>query len=581
VVTGLYEKNTADSMNYGIRLATDGDAAQQLNPNITTFARQPTTIVYLGPSLVGNNNPLQLRPITIPHPQAGEVVPVDYFVRAANAFVSSPTTLVEIAAGGSGQREVIKSKAVALQSYWLKDHLVTLVGWRRDEDFLQRMAVNDLDTRTDANEAGRAGFGLDDFGFLGEPDPNDSAEIISYSAVAKWPKRIIKLPTGVDVSVFYNVSENFAPTNGLVDAFGNSLDSPQGETKEYGLNLSLFNRKLTLRLNRFETSIVGQPIGSPYRAAAYANVVQVASFWAVEPNKNPGNVPFMNAAIERMFSALPPNYRDLYQFGVFGEVPNLSFNSTSLPGLSDTTDFTATGTEIEVIYNPTRNWRIMVNVGEQETVQSNSIPLTQAFVDLMLPVWNSSITDPVTGVSVRMRDIPRGGYNPGTGPANPNLTVPTFGQFIDNDVLVPLATAKATEGTASAEQRKWRVNVVTNYNFGSDAFGGKLKGWGVGAGVRWQSKLGLGYPTARDADGAVMFDLANPYYAPAEMNVDAWLSYSRKIWNERIQWKAQLNVRNLYGDDDLVGITVQPWGEVARVRLPPERRWFLSNTFSF
>jgi hypothetical protein len=26
---------------------------------------------------------------------------------------------------------------------------------------------------------------------------------------------------------------------------------------------------------------------------------------------------------------------------------------------------------------------------------------------------------------------------------------------------------------------------------------------------------------------------------------------------------------------------VQPWGEIAQVRLPPERRWYLTNAFSF
>jgi hypothetical protein len=582
VLTGLYERNTADTMRVSNRLASEGLAARQLNANISTAARRPAVIVYMGPSLVGNNNPLRLEPIRIPFPQAGPTPPVTYFVRARNAFESSPTELVDLLSGGQAQREVIKSHALALQSYWLKEHLVTLAGWRRDQDYLRQINLNTLNVTTDSNDPGRSGgFGFDEFNFERTPPPNDSAEIFTYSGVLRWPNRLLRLPGDADARIFYNVSENFAPTNGLVDAFNNPLASPQGETKEYGLHLALFSRKLSLRLNHFETSIVGQPIASPYRAASYANVAQVASFWAVEPNKNPQNVAFMNAAVERMFSALPAGYRDLYEFRVFGEAPNLSFNSNALAGLSDTTDFTAKGTEISVVYNPTRNWRMMVNVARQETVQSNTIPLTQAFVDLMLPVWNSSVTDPTTGLSVPLRDIPRGGYDPRTGPANPNPAAPRFGQFLDNEVLIPLAAAKATEGVASVEQRKWRVNVVTNYTFRRDALGGMLRGWAVGGGLRWQSRLGLGYPTTRDAEGIVTFDLANPYYAPEETNVDGWISYSRRIWKDRIDWKAQLNVRNVIGDDDLIGITVQPWGDVARVRIPPERSWYLTNTFSF
>lgn len=49
----------------------------------------------------------------------------------------------------------------------------------------------------------------------------------------------------------------------------------------------------------------------------------------------------------------------------------------------------------------------------------------------------------------------------------------------------------------------------------------------------------------------------------------------------RIDWKVQLNVRNIIGNHDPIPITVQPWGETAMARLAPERRWYLTNTFGF
>jgi hypothetical protein len=79
----------------------------------------------------------------------------------------------------------------------------------------------------------------------------------------------------------------------------------------------------------------------------------------------------------------------------------------------------------------------------------------------------------------------------------------------------------------------------------------------------------------------VTIDLKNPYYAPAETDIDAWLGYERMIWNDRITWKLQLNVRNLFGDTDPIPIGAQPWGAVASVRTAPERRWYLTSTFSF
>ena len=135
---------------------------------------------------------------------------------------------------------------------------------------------------------------------------------------------------------------------------------------------------------------------------------------------------------------------------------------------------------------------------------------------------------------------------------------------------------------ASAEQRKYRVNLVTNYSFGKDSmFNGALDGWGVGLAVRYQSKLGLGYPSTRNPDGSVKFDISNPYYAPAETNGDVWVSYHRKL-KHNIDWSIQLNVRNAIGSQELVGMTVQAWnGQVAQYRIPPERRWYLTNTISF
>jgi hypothetical protein len=201
-----------------------------------------------------------------------------------------------------------------------------------------------------------------------------------------------------------------------------------------------------------------------------------------------------------------------------------------------------------------------------------------------MPVFDSTVTDPVSGATVNFKDIPRTGYPEGYGPANPpppNLAQ-TYGAWLDANILVPLANARATEGSANGEQRKVRVNFVTNYRFGSSSiFGDRLKGWGVGAGYRWQSKITLGYPTSRDADGIVHFDIANPHYGPAETNVDAWITYERKIWNDRIDWKVQLNVKNLLGGNGLIAIRTQPWGAAAAVRIPPEKRWYITNTFEF
>jgi hypothetical protein len=236
--------------------------------------------------------------------------------------------------------------------------------------------------------------------------------------------------------------------------------------------------------------------------------------------------------------------------------------------VTDTTDYTATGHEVDLVFNATRNWRILLNFAQQETIQTNIAPNAKAVIAAMTPVWEEYKNNPRTNYPT--------GWVLGT-PLPPS--VETVGSFVNSTVYIPLATMLATEGSAAAEQRKYRVNLVTNYQFAKETF---LRGWSVGAGIRWQSKIGIGYPAKYKPDGSVDLGVDNPYYAPDETNVDLTVSYGRKIWSNKIDWKVTLNVRNAFASGgDLVPITAQPTGQVASYRLAPDQRFYLTNSFSF
>lgn len=577
--TGLYEQTAVDSVSTQFRYSLKGAVSETLAGNISDNVHSFSPIVYIGPSIIGNNNPLKLEPIEIPAFQPGQTFPITYFTRLANAtdpgqFVTAPASIVEVLQSSFGQREVIKSSAVVLQSYWLKDNLITMLGWRRDEDYFAREDVAFVENPNDRLDPGKVHYGLDDYSFDDTPPPFAAEEIKSWGAVLRWPGGLIRLPRGVDFSVFYNRSSNFTPIGGRVDLYGNSVPSPHGDTKEYGFNFSAFNNKLSVRFNRFETAIQGATLTPNFIGAATANAInQTAVVWAREGNVNPQLKAQRDADIETLLSPLPSNWRELYQFTVSGVSPNIVADSRSgnLPGTSDTTDYTAKGVEMDVVYNPTRNWRILINVAKQQTVQSNSYPMLKAWFERNKESW------------AKLANVPKGNYPAGFQPGQTlPASVQTFGQFLDVNVWVPWATAIANEGVASAEQRKWRANLVANYSFrNNQLFGGWMKRFGVGGGVRWQDKLGLGYPTTRNPDSTVNVDIAHPYYEPAQFNVNAWISYDRKL-KHGISWKVQLNANNLIGNNDLIGTNVQSWnGEIATYRLPPERRFYLTNTFTF
>jgi len=142
---------------------------------------------------------------------------------------------------------------------------------------------------------------------------------------------------------------------------------------------------------------------------------------------------------------------------------------------------------------------------------------------------------------------------------------------------VPLNGILARDGTTSLEQRKWRANFVTNYRFTEGFF---LKGFSIGGAIRWQDEVGIGFGQTFSPEAGIVPDLNNPFFAPSSWNGDAWTSYQRKL-TEKINWRIQLNVRNLIGNDDAIPVRANPDGSIAVIRIPNERVWFITNTFEF
>jgi hypothetical protein len=76
------------------------------------------------------------------------------------------------------------------------------------------------------------------------------------------------------------------------------------------------------------------------------------------------------------------------------------------------------------------------------------------------------------------------------------------------------------------------------------------------------------------------YDTANPFWGPVEESVDLWIGYERKL-TRKIGWRAQLNVRNAFGENELIPINTQPDGSAAAFRIKEGPTWSVTNTFSF
>jgi outer membrane receptor protein involved in Fe transport len=252
-------------------------------------------------------------------------------------------------------------------------------------------------------------------------------------------------------------------------------------------------------------------------------------------------------------------------------------NRNDVDNLGDTEDIEAKGVELELIYNPVRNWRISLNVAQQETIVSNFSPRMGQLIDQFGDIL-------ATGDASRLRyfvnaesDPPQFSSDPFPDPDGPTAT---NAEWIEVNVLAPYRNLKSQEGRVSAEQREWRVNFVTNYNFSRKS---PLNGWGIGSAVRWQDGAIIGYPT-KFVDGLLISDIDNPHVAPSETTIDAWIRYRRPIFNGKVDFSIELRVFNLNTDsDDLIPVRSKNTEEyaVAVWRVGPPRTYRITCDFKF
>ncbi len=569
-VTGLVERNEIDSLNWATRFTSNFQADSSLSPAFDSGSRTPSPIVYLGDSIL-DGSPVRLNPIRISPFVEGTTARTSYFAVAANDlsqgdFQTYDVVATEYTREGQYSNEVIDSQALVLQSYWLSDHVITTLGWREDTSTSQSLPVPRTDEQTE--------WSFSDFDLSNVTEQEVTGQPSSIGIVAKVPDWINPFSDTVKLSFFYNESDNFTPSGTRVNVYGDPLPAPSGETTDYGVNLGIGDGLFNLRFNVFETNAVNNSYnpGLAMSRAARGASVQMAEFWAndlnaVDENGNPAPIDRRDD-FQKILDALPPNYAEVYGFtGFVQDDAGIWFANIAPPGnVTDTQDFSAEGMELEITYNPTRSWRILANVAQQETVRTNVAPWTQDIVSRLNPVW------------AELADQPRGAYPPGFVPGDtlPDGTV-TVGSYAFENVTVPLAGVLANEGLPNSQQREWRFNFITNYTFHE----GALKGWNVGGAYRWQDDVGIGFPFILDSNGNVIADITSPYTAPAESNYDFFVGYGKKLWSDKVEWKVQLNMKNVFGSSDPITVQAQYDGTPALVRVPPERRFYITNTFRF
>lgn len=275
--------------------------------------------------------------------------------------------------------------------------------------------------------------------------------------------------------------------------------------------------------------------------------------FGVMDNKVTGVFTVFDVALENELSNNFGKWTDLDLLGTaYG---NNTWTGINPSTTRDTRDLVSEGWEFQVNANITDSWRVMMSYDNYTTKFSNVAPVLGQIFEDNRTQW---LSDPDLLVQT--------GDNPRTA------------QEVFDSAYFEYLTFKAQEGRRTLNERSNKLVFVTGYDIRDGAF----KGLGFGADLIWQDEALTGF--ALDENG--LPDPDNPFLGEDLTRLGAHVSYGKKILNDKIDWKIQLNIRNIGGIDPYVvrhGATIDapttPVAWYTNRGLPTQ--YLLSNTFEW
>lgn len=489
----------------------------------------------------------------------------------------------------------VESKAFVWQAHLFDGGLVGTYGYREDT------AGNKEFTQQTANRPppgflnwDRSFYTLDGRALTEVAGTSRSYSIVAHLDELPAIKNLAeKLP--VRVTLFYNNAENFQPFAGRRDIYGADIPLPAGTTKDLGILLESKDGKYSLKVNKYETEVLNATsnglTGSWFLGASqqwsgnWVNIFELD--WRGDNSGTVGTDPTnsrynwqdspsreaMAIAAWRAWQQDPISKKLTTAWSIDVNNRSTALSSATPAGFTISEDSFSEGYEIEFNAQPTRNWRFTLNASKTAATRKNIGGKNLAeFVQAYETFLNKTAVD-ANGQTFR----PGGDLRIWWGGAGNETSLFQWNKEVGAHYLA----RRLQEDSNVPELREWRFNAITNYDFSE----GRLKGVSVGAALRYQSDVVIGYPAIPNPDTSVtypayIFDIPNPYKGPAETDIDMWVGYGRKLF-DKVDWRIQLNVRSIGKGNDLIPITTQPDGTPAGYRIAPRQYWSLTNTFRF
>jgi hypothetical protein len=446
----------------------------------------------------------------------------------------------------SKSEQQVWSYSGSMQNYLFDDRLVLTLGQRHDYERNRNTASTGI---IDPNT------GLTDITNLNIWSNWVYADGITRQAggvlhITKW------------LSAHYNQSDNFTVAGIGEDQFGNVLPNPSGKGEDYGLSVSLFDDKLVAEMNWYKASAANSREGTTtFVDRALRIDYSMFIYWAQEVATN-------NLGASASSSAINAYAQNIFQFptGLQG-----LYNATSHE--ADTQVVTSRGWEFNLVYNPLRNWTMKFDADNDRAVYTGVYPNVQKYLAARLPVWTAA-TDPVLGSFWNTISAGNVG-NDGGGSPSQWLAGTVDASGLDVEI--------AQQGHDSPDLSRYHFNYLTNYQF----VAGKLKGFGIGTALRYETPSEIGYlggaPNATALGAILNYNAFAPLWGKEVVHQDAWISYKMKLpfLDNRILMTIQLNCRDIWSQGYILDVQDNPDGTAQAFRIVPPRQWYLQTTFDF
>ncbi len=375
---------------------------------------------------------------------------------------------------------------------------------------------------------------------------------------------------------------------GLDGHFGNTTLGGPGDTAG-GTSWNYVARDAIIANASADLSVIGTPAGAAtkpvatygYGGTGAVSMTDIVNAWIHMPIPDnffnffgiTGNRPdpVKTRSTGKLYQGFSTPFVNGFE-GVGGQQPSGAQNTVS------TVDNVSNGWEYELSAQPIKNWNITVNYSRTEATKNNIDAITQKFMadnlafyqgpGGQLRLWGASQTAGY-GTNTNPTGLPTYPWAPGQDNGSTVATKWIAGVY--NPYLV---TALA-QGQSAPEVSPWRFNLITTYNFDR----GVARGAFAGGAIRMEAGRILGY---RLNPTTLVLDVKQVLVGPTDTHYDLWVGYSKKFeLGKNINWRIQLNLRDVGEKSHLVAARYEPDGTLALARIQQGMTWQLTNTFEF